>query len=175
MFYQYRRTAALHTVRLVKMKFKRRSAMSEVAVQASTPEEVVSAVIVQLSEGQVEDATASFAEEFRFKDHGIELEFTDKGRLTEFFQKARELYPDYVQQVDRIFVSGEYVITEWTLQLTITEPFYAGRTRRVPISFAGASIVWIRDGKIADWADYYDGLTSRRTALAAHFEEWGEL
>ena len=44
-----------------------------------------------LSEGQVEDATASFAEGFRFKDHGIELEFTDKGRLTEFFQKAREL------------------------------------------------------------------------------------
>jgi hypothetical protein len=65
--------------------------MSEVAVQASTPEQVVSAVIMQLSEGQVEDATSSFAEEFRFKDHGIELEFTAKGRLTEFFQKTREL------------------------------------------------------------------------------------
>ena len=26
-----------------------------------------------------------------------------------------------------------------------------------------------------DWADYYDGLTSRRTAVAAHFTEWLEL
>jgi len=149
--------------------------MSEVAVQASTPEQVVSAVIMQISEGQVEDAIASFAEEFRFKDNGIELEFTDKGRLIEFFQRARELYPDCMQQVDRIFVSGEYVITEWTLQLTIMEHFYAGLTRRVPISLGGASIVWVRQGKIADWADYYDGLNSRRTALAEYFEEWVEL
>jgi hypothetical protein len=28
------------------------------------------------------------------------------------------------------------------------------------------------NGKVTDWADYYDGLTSRRTALAAHFTEW---
>ena len=66
------------------------------------------------------------------------MEFTDKGRLTEFFQKA-------------------------------------GLTIRVPISIARASIVRIRDGRIADWTDYYDGLTSRCTALAGHFEEWVEL
>ena len=149
--------------------------MTHVQTEAAIQSEVALTVLMHRTEGKIKDAIACFAEEFRFKDHGIELEFKDKGSLTEFFQKVRELYPDYVQQVARIFVSGEYVITEWILQLTITEPFYAGRTRRVPISFAGASIVWIRDGKIADWADYYDGLTSRRTALAAHFEEWGEL
>ena len=148
--------------------------MSEVAVHASTPEEVVSGVIMHLNESQVEDATASFAPEFRFKDHGIGLVFTDKRRLSEFFQKARELYPDYVQQVDRIFVTGESVIAEWTLQLTITEPFYAGLTRRVPFSLAGVSIVRIRDCKIADWADYYDSSSSRRTALSSHFTEWIE-
>lgn len=148
--------------------------MSEVTVQASTPEKIISAVIMQLNDGQVEDAAASFAEDFRFKDHGIGLEFTDKVRLTEFFQKARELYPDYVQRVDRIFVSGDYVITQWTLQVTITEPFYGGLTRKVPISLAGVSVVRIRDYKIADWTDYYDGLSSRRTALAFHFSEWIE-
>jgi limonene-1,2-epoxide hydrolase len=36
------------------------------------------------------------------------------------------------------------------------------------------SIVRVDNGKIAEWDDYYDGLTSRRTALAAHFEEWIE-
>lgn len=136
--------------------------------------ELILALIMRLNAGQIEAATASFAHKFRFKDHGIGLEFTDKDRLTEFFQKARMLYPDYVQQVDRIFVSGEYVFTEWTLQVTITEPFYGGHTRRIPVSLAGASIIWVRDGKIADWADYYDGSSSRRSALASHFTEWIE-
>ena len=146
--------------------------MSEVAVQTSTPEKLVPAVIMQLNEGQIEDAIASFADEFRFNDHGIGLEVTDKGRLTGFFQKARELYPDYVQRLDRMLVNGEYVITQWTLQVTIREPFYGGLTTSIPTAIAGASIVRITDGKIADWSDYYDGLTSRRTALAAHFSEW---
>jgi hypothetical protein len=43
------------------------------------------------------------------------------------------------------------------------------------VSVNGASIVRTENGKITDWADYYDGLTSRRTALAAHFKEWVEL
>jgi hypothetical protein len=95
-------------------------------------------------------------------------------RLTEFFRKTRELYPDYFLRADQTFVSGEHVITQWTLQVTITEPFYAGLTRRIPFSVAGASIVHTDNGKIADWADYYDGLTSRRTALATHSTEWIE-
>ena len=112
--------------------------------------------------------------DFRYKDHGIGLEFRDKEGLTEFFRKTRELYPDYFLQADQTFVSGEHVITQWTLQVTITEPFYAGLTRRIPISIAGVSIARTANGKLADWADYYDGLTSRRTALAAHFTEWVE-
>jgi hypothetical protein len=39
---------------------------------------------------------------------------------------------------------------------------------------AGASIARIEEGKVATWADYYDGLTSRRTALGAFFTEWVE-
>jgi limonene-1,2-epoxide hydrolase len=148
--------------------------MSEVSVQKLSPQSVVSAVLRQLNQEQIEDATACFATDFRYKDHGIGLEFRDKERLTEFFRKTRELYPDYFLQADETFVSGEDVITLWTLQVTITEPLYPGLTRRIPISIAGASIVRADNGKIADWADYYDGLTSRRTALAAHFTEWIE-
>jgi hypothetical protein len=47
--------------------------------------------------------TASFAEDFSFKDQGIGLEFNDKQRLAEFFQKARELYPDSSLQTDNVF------------------------------------------------------------------------
>ena len=145
---------------------------TEAAVQSDA---LALTVLMRLTEGKIEDAIACFAEEFRFKDHGIELEFKDKDSLTEFFQKARELYPDSVQVVDRIFVSDDHVVTEWTFRATLTAPFYGGLTQKVPISLHGASIVRIADGKITDWADYYDGLTSRRSALAAHFKEWVEL
>jgi hypothetical protein len=96
--------------------------MSEECVQTSSPEIVVSAVLRQLNHGDIEHAAASFAKGFRFKDRGIGLELTNKERLTEFFRKARELYPDCLVRTDRTFVSGEDVITQWTLQVTIMEP-----------------------------------------------------
>ncbi|HEX8801147.1 MAG TPA: nuclear transport factor 2 family protein [Terriglobales bacterium] len=122
--------------------------MSEVAIQALTPKEVVPAVIMQLNEGQIEDAIASFADEFRFKDHGIGLEFRDKKCLAEFFQKTREFYPDSSIHIGAIFVSGDHVIAEWTLQTKVAEPFYAGQTRKHAISLQGASILRRRTGRL---------------------------
>jgi hypothetical protein len=95
--------------------------------------------------------------------------------VAEFFQKTLELYPDSSLKSDTIFVSGDHVITEWTLEATLTEPFYGEPSRRVPISLHGASVVRIENGKITDWSDYYDGLASRRTALASYFTEWVDL
>jgi hypothetical protein len=140
----------------------------------ATPELVVSAVLKHLNTGQIEDATTCFAQQFTFKDHAIGLEVSDKQRLTQFFEKARELYPVFLLQTRNIFVSGEHVIAEWILQYTITEPFYAGLTRKLSFSLPGASIARVEEGKVATWADYYDGLTSRRTALGAFFTEWVE-
>jgi len=153
---------------------KERTEMSGIPIGVAALEEVVLTVLTHLNNGAIDDAIARFAGEFTFKDHGIGLEFKDKERLTEFFQKAQELYPDSLRRTNTIFVSGDHVITEWTLQATLTEPFY-GLLRRVPVSVHGTSIVRIDDGKITDWADYYDGLTSRRTAQASHFTEWVEL
>jgi len=122
--------------------------MSEVSIQTLSPQRTVSAVLKQLNQEQIEGAVAFFTPDFRYKDHGIGLEFRDKERLTEFFRKTRELYPDYFLQTYQTFVSGEHVITQWTLQVTITEPFYAGLTRRIPISIAGVSIALTDNGKI---------------------------
>jgi hypothetical protein len=138
----------------------------------AAPGEVVCTVLMHLENGKISDATACFAEKFEFKDRGIGLEFKNRDGLEEFFRKTRELYPDSSQQTDTILVSGERVITEWTLKTTITEPFYGGLSRKVPVSLHGASIVCIQDGKITDWLNYYDGLASRRTALASYFTEW---
>ena len=149
--------------------------MSEIAIEMATSEEVVLTVLTHLNDGKIDDAIAGFSEQFRFEDHGIGVEFTDKERLAEFFQKTRELYPDSFLQTDTIFVSGDHVIMEWTLQATLTEPFYGGLSREVRVSQHGASVVRTDDGKITEWADYYDGLTSRRTALASYFTDWVEL
>ena len=132
-------------------------------------------VLSQLNNGKIEEALASFAEEFQFKDHGIGLEFKNKERLAEFFYKTRELYPDSFLETNTLFVSGSRVITEWTLRFTLTEPFFGGLKRNLKVSVQGASIVQIENSNIVEWADYYDGLTSRRTALGTHFEEWVEL
>jgi steroid delta-isomerase-like uncharacterized protein len=154
---------------------KGRAEMSESPVGVTALEGVLLSVLTHLNDGAVDDAVARFAEEFRFEDHGIGLEFKDKERLAEFFQKTRELYPDSLLQTDTIFVCGDQVISQWTLQATLTEPFYGGLSRKVRVSLQGVSIVRTDNGKITDWSDYYDGLASRRTALASHFTEWVEL
>jgi steroid delta-isomerase-like uncharacterized protein len=148
--------------------------MSELGIATGATDKIVLAVISHLNEGNIEDAAAMFADQFSFKDHGIQLEFNTKERLTEFFQKARELYPDMLLQINTIFVSGDHALTEWTLQTTLIEPAFGNCRWRVPISLHGASVVRTDNGRITSWSDYYDGLISRRTALASHFTEWVE-
>jgi predicted SnoaL-like aldol condensation-catalyzing enzyme len=149
--------------------------MSHVQLESAVQHEVVLAVLTHLQHGEINEATAYFAERFHFNDHGIELEFTDSRRLADFFQKDRELYPESSLRTDRVLVSGDYVSIQWTRYTILTEPFLGGLSRKVPISLHGASIVRIEDGRIKEWSDYYDGLKSQRTALADHFTEWIEL
>ena len=59
-----------------------------------TSESLVWSVPTRLRNGQIREAVDAFADRFTFKDCGTELEFEDKERLTEFFQKAREPYRD---------------------------------------------------------------------------------
>jgi limonene-1,2-epoxide hydrolase len=42
----------------------------------------------------------------------------------------------------------------------VTERFSAGLSQKVKVTVHGASIVKAEDGKVTDWVDYYDGLTS---------------
>ena len=149
--------------------------MSKVSTQIVTPEDLISGVLVNRQNGQFVDASVHFAKEFRFMDHGVGLEFKDRARLAEFFYKVREFYPDSSLITNRVFTSGDHVILEWTYRATITEPFCGGHSLKVPISVQGASVVQTHEGEISEWADYYDGLKSRRTALAAYFQDGPEL
>jgi hypothetical protein len=70
---------------------------------------------------------------------------------------------------DAILVISGRAINDWTLNATLTEPFYGALKRKVKSHSRGV-IVRTENGPITDWADYYVGLSSRRTALAPHFE-----
>ena len=148
---------------------------TEIFAGITPSEEVVLTAVTNLNSRRINEAIANFAEEFRFKDHGIDLDFNDKERLAEFFQKTREFYPDSFIQTDTILISGDRVAVEWTVRATLIELSFGGLSRTVPISLQGVSMVRTDNGKITEWADYYDGLTSRRTRLAAYFTEWIEL
>ena len=148
--------------------------MSELGIATAASDKIVLGVISHLNEGNIEDAVALFDDQFSFKDHGIRLEFNTKDRLAEFFWKARELYPDSLLQTERTLVSGSNALTEWTLQATLVEPAFGNCRWKVRISLHGASVVRTANGSITSWSDYYDGLISRRTALASYFTEWVE-
>ena len=139
----------------------------------SSPQLILRVALAALSEGKISEVVDQFDDHFTFVDHALTLEFADKGRLTEFFQKARELFPDSVLEVVSVFECGDHAIAEWRVSATQTAP-YGSISYRFPILLPGSTIVRIRDGRIATWADYYDQNTSRRVSLAAFFTEWVE-
>jgi ketosteroid isomerase-like protein len=111
--------------------------------------------LAALSEGRVRALVEQFADSFRFNDHALTLEFTDKARLTDFFEKSRELFPDRTFEIVFTFESGDHAIAEW--RLSETESVSLGSIgHRVPISLQGSTIIRVKNGKIVRWSEYYD-------------------
>jgi steroid delta-isomerase-like uncharacterized protein len=135
---------------------------------------ILQSVLAALNEGKISKAVDGFDEHFTFTDHALDLDFTDKDRLTEFFQKTRELFPDTVVEVDSAFQCGDHAVAEWKLTATQTVPYLGSTQFRMPVSLRGTSIVRTENGRIADWSDYYDKNRSWRVSLAAFFTEWIE-
>jgi steroid delta-isomerase-like uncharacterized protein len=136
----------------------------------SNPKYIVQSVLTALSHGKISEAVDQFDDDFTFNDQALGLEFTDKGRLSEFFQKSRELFPDTVVEVISAFESGDQVVAEW--KLTATQTVSYSIQLQVPISLPGVSIAEIENGRITHWSDYYDEKTSRRVTLASLFTDW---
>ena len=145
------------------------------SVEATTPDRILQTALAAWRQGNFARVVDQFNGQFTFTDHALGLEFKDKGRLTEFLAKIRELFPDSERKDNSIFSSGDLVISEWTLTATKTEPFLGGLLRKVPICVRGISVVQIKKGKISQWSDYYDELKSRRYGLAGWFTKWIEL
>jgi SnoaL-like protein len=137
------------------------------------PRSILQSALVALSEGRISEAVAQFDERFKFNDHALALEFTDKLRLTRFFEKSRDLFPDATLEVVSLFANGNHAVAEWKLTATQTVP-YSSIGYRIAIDLAGSTIVRVEKGRITEWSDYYDQSRSRRLSLAAFFTDWIE-
>jgi len=130
------------------------------------PLELLQSVFAALNKRNIHRAIDQFADEFVFRDNALDLEFTDKERLTKFFQKSLELFPDTVVELVSIFECDDHAIAEWKLTTTHTEAF-GSLGHRNRIALPGSTIVQTKHGRIIRWSDYYDQLASRRTKLGA--------
>ena len=148
--------------------------LNDASAEPTTPDRILQTALAAWRQGNFVGAANHFNDQFTFTDHALGLEFKDKGRLTEFLAKTRELFPDSERKVKTIFSSGDRVISEWTLTATQTDPFLGVRLK-VSICVQGISVVQIKNGKISQWSDYYDQPQSRRNRVAAWFTEWIEV
>ena len=72
------------------------SIQSDTAVTAvSNPKYILQSVLTALNHGKISEAVDQFDEDFTFNDHALGLEFTDKRRLSEFFQKFPRALPGH--------------------------------------------------------------------------------
>ena len=137
------------------------------------PRSILRSAMATLGDWRISEVVAQFAERFKFNDHALALKFTDKLRLTEFFEKSRELFPDTTLEVVSLFENGNQAAAEWKLAATQTVLF-GSMGYRIAIDLPGCTIVRVENGRIVEWSDYYDQSKSRRHSLAAFFTDWIE-
>jgi limonene-1,2-epoxide hydrolase len=134
-------------------------------------ERIVQVTLEALKQGDFITALDQFNDEFVFIDHALELEFSAKDRVIEFFADRRRRFPEF-ERTDNIVMSGENrIVSEWFLTASNCESF-PDSWKKVPICVRGASIVRIENGKITQWSDYYDQLQSGRYGLATWLTAW---
>ena len=81
--------------------------LDNVSVEATTPDRILQTALAAWRQGNFVAAANQFNDQFTFTDHALGLEFKDKGRLTEFLAKTRELFPDSERKANTIFSSGD--------------------------------------------------------------------
>src|SRR6266478_2595578 len=96
--------------------------LDHVSAGAISSDRILQIALAAWGEGNLVAAVDQFNDQFTFTDHALGLEFKDKGRLTEFWVKIRERFPDSERRDNTSFSIGDDIISEWTLTATHIEP-----------------------------------------------------
>jgi hypothetical protein len=86
----------------------------------NAPQQILRSALEALSSRQISEMLEQFADHFTFNDQVLTLEFTDKPRLKGFFEKSRELFPDFAREIVSLFEDGDQAIAQWKLSATQT-------------------------------------------------------
>src|SRR6476646_4963188 len=92
-------------------------------VPAVRPVDILDSVLTALHQRNIPTAVDQFADDLTFHDHALDLDFTEKERLLEFFEKSRELFPDTAVEIVAAFECGDYASAEWKLTATEAQSF----------------------------------------------------
>jgi hypothetical protein len=142
-------------------------------IPVKAPRLILQTALAALRDGRTSEAVDHFDKRFKFNDHALSIEVTDKLRLTEFFEKARQLFPDTALEVVSLIEGGDHAIAVWKHTAMQTAP-YGSSSYRFPVVLHGSTIVRVQHARIVQWSDYYDHESFRRIGLASHFKEWIE-
>jgi limonene-1,2-epoxide hydrolase len=150
-----------------------RTILNNASGEATAAERVLQVALAALKRGDFLGVVEQLSREFTFSDYALELEFTDKQELITFFSRTCERFPNTERTDTVILSSADHVVSQWTLTGTEAQPFFlGGRTMHLPIHARGVSIAQIENGKICQWAEYYDQIQSRRYCVAGMFTDW---
>src|SRR5258708_30466212 len=84
------------------------------SAEATTPDRILQIVLAAWRQRNFVAVPNQFSNQFTFTDHALGLEFKDKGRLTEFLAKIRQLFPDSERTDNTIFSNRDLVLTQCT-------------------------------------------------------------
>src|ERR1700739_1735342 len=108
--------------------------LDHTSMGATTPNRILQIALAAWRQGNLVELIGQFNDQFTFTDHALELEFKDKERLTEFFAKLREHFPDSERRDNTVLSSADRVISEWTFTATKAEPFWMGVRERCQLA-----------------------------------------
>jgi limonene-1,2-epoxide hydrolase len=134
-------------------------------------ERIVQVTLEALKQGDFITALDQFNDDFAFIDHALELEFSAKDRVIEFFAERRRRFPEFERTDNIVMSGGNRIVSEWFLTAakrgSLPESWM-----EVPICMRGASIVRIENGKITQWSDYYDQLQAGDYGVGTWLTAW---
>ena len=124
-------------------------------IEVSTPAHILESILAALNQGKVSEVADQFDDHFTFIDHALDIGFTEKDHLIEFFHKSRELFPDSAMKVDSAFACGDHAVAMWKLTATQTES-YGSHHYRFPIMVEGLTIISVKNGRVVRWTTTSD-------------------
>jgi hypothetical protein len=78
--------------------------------KVTAPDRIVRIALATWKQDNFAELVDQFNDQFTFTDQALGLEFTEKGRLTEFLAKIRERFPDSERKDNTIFSGADCVI-----------------------------------------------------------------